>query len=109
MVGADSLLDLDGPGAPPRANGELAFAEPWERRIFGVTMALTQEVFSYDDFRQHLMMRVGEAPERPYWESWLAALEDALSAARVFDANVVETRLAEFLARPHGHDHHHDH
>jgi hypothetical protein len=27
----------------------------------------------------------------------------------VFDANVVETRLAEFLARPHGLDHHHDH
>jgi len=104
MVGSESMLDLDGPGAPPRANGELVFAQPWERRVFGVTMALTRQVFSYDDFRQHLMMRVREFPERPYWESWLAALEDALSAACVSDLNV-DARLAELLARPHGHDH----
>jgi hypothetical protein len=109
MVNAESVLDLDGPGAPPRSNGELAFAEPWERRVFGVTMALTQQVFSYDDFRQHLIVRVGEAPERPYWESWVAALEDALSAACAFDRDVVDARLAEFLDRPHGHDHGHDH
>lgn len=107
MAGAESVLDLDGPGAPPRANGELVFAQPWERRVFGVTMALTEQVFSYDDFRHHLMLRVGEAPERPYWESWLAALEDALSVACAFDSHVIDARLAEFLARPHGHDHDH--
>ena len=109
MAGADTLLDVDGPGAPPRSNGELAFAEPWERRVFGVTMALTQQVFSYDDFREHLMARVGEAPQRPYWESWAAALEDALSAACAFDPEAVDQRLGEFLARPHGHDHGHQH
>lgn len=105
MVGADSLLDVDGPAAPPRSNGELAFAEPWERRVFGVTMALTQQVFSYEDFRQHLIACVGQAPERPYWESWAAALEDTLASACELDRGAVDARLAQFLARPHGHDH----
>jgi hypothetical protein len=37
-----TLLDLDveGPAAPPRSNGELAFAAPWESRAFGLAMAL---------------------------------------------------------------------
>ncbi|HUP99681.1 MAG TPA: hypothetical protein VM093_04405 [Aeromicrobium sp.] len=105
MSSAESLLDVDGPAAPPRSNGELAFAEPWERRVFGVTMALTQQVFSYDDFRRHLMARVGEAPQRPYWESWAAALEDALAAACALDPSAIDARHQAFLARPHGHDH----
>lgn len=105
MVGADSVLDIDGPAAPPRSNGELAFAEPWERRVFGVTMALTQRVFAYEDFRQRLIAHVGEAPERPYWESWAAALEDTLASACELDRADVDARMAEFLARPHGHDH----
>ena len=41
MPAAEALLDVDGPAAPPRSNGELAFNAPWERRVFGVTMALT--------------------------------------------------------------------
>lgn len=105
MTAAEALLDVDGPAAPPRANGELAFADPWERRVFGVTMALTQAVFSYDDFRQHLVTRVGEAPQRPYWESWAAALEDVLASACAVDRDAIEARVLEFLARPHGHDH----
>ena len=39
-------LDRDGPAAPPRRNGELVFAAPWERRLFGVTMALTSAACS---------------------------------------------------------------
>ena len=102
---AETHLDADGPAAPPRLNGELAFGAPWERRIFGVTMALTPAVFGYEDFRQHLITRVGEAPERPYWQSWAAALEDVLNGARGWDPAALEERHREFLARPHGHDH----
>lgn len=105
MPGADALLDADGPGAPPRSNGELAFEAPWERRVFGMTMALTQSVFSYEDFRQRLINRVAEAPERPYWQSWTAALEDALGEACVIDVASVDERHQQYLARPHGHDH----
>lgn len=107
MSNAEALLDVDGPAAPPRSNGELAFAAPWERRVFGMTMALTQSVFSYEDFRQRLIVRVGEEPDRPYWHSWAAALEDALTEACAMDADSVEARYQQFMARPHGHDHDH--
>lgn len=105
MPAAEALLDVDGPAAPPRANGELAFTAPWERRVFGVTMVLTESVFSYEDFRQRLVGRVAEAPERPYWQSWTAALEDVLSETCVIDAESLDARHRQFLARPHGHDH----
>ena len=105
MPAAETLLDVDGPAAPPRSNGELAFNAPWERRVFGVTMALTESVFSYEDFRQQLIRSVGEAPDRPYWQSWAAALEEALNKACAVDAEALDARHQEFLARPHGHDH----
>jgi hypothetical protein len=105
MLNAEALLDAAGPAAPPRSNGELAFTAPWERRIFGVTMALTRTLFSYEEFRQHLIIRVDEAPARPYWHSWAAALEDALCDAGVLDAAALDERHLAFLARPHGHDH----
>jgi hypothetical protein len=105
MPTAESVLDVEGPAAPPRSNGELAFNAPWERRIFGVTMALTETMFSYEDFRQQLIRCVGEVPGRPYWQSWAAALEDVLGDACAIDAEVLDARHRQFLARPHGHDH----
>jgi hypothetical protein len=49
-------LDRDGPAAPPRRNGELVFAAPWERRLFGVTMALHERgVFAWGEFSAHLI------------------------------------------------------
>lgn len=107
MTSAESVLDLDGPAAPPRANGELVFAAPWERRVFGITMALTQSVFAYVDFRQRLIARIGENPHRPYWSSWAAALEDVLEQSCALERAAVDARFEEFEARPHGHDHRH--
>jgi hypothetical protein len=105
MPAAESILDVEGPAAPPRSNGELVFAAPWQRRVFGVTMALAQSVFSYEDFRLHLISRVRENPERSYWESWASALEDTLAKACELDPQALDERHAQFLARPHGHDH----
>lgn len=105
MPTAEALLDVDGPAAPPRANGELAFTAPWERRVFGLTMALTDNVISYEDFRQRLIGRVAEAPDRPYWQSWASALEDVLGDACGIDGEELDARHRQFMARPHGHDH----
>ena len=65
-------LDLDGPAAPPRSNGELVFAEPWESRTFGMTMALTDAgVIDWDDFRDALIARIkrweADPPEAECW------------------------------------------
>jgi hypothetical protein len=107
MTAAESVLDQHGPAAPPRANGELVFAAPWERRVFGITMALTQSVVPYEDFRQRLIARIGELPHRPYWSSWAVALEDVLEQSCAIARDTVDARLEEFEARPHGHDHRH--
>ena len=35
-------MDIEGSAAPPRANGELVFAEPWESRAFAMAVALCE-------------------------------------------------------------------
>ena len=46
-------LDVDGPAAPPRSNGELVFAAPWQARAFGICVAvLEREGLGWDDFRE---------------------------------------------------------
>lgn len=107
MSSAETLLDVDGLAAPPRSNGELAFAHPWERRLFGVTMALTQSSFAYADFRERLIARITDDPERPYWLSWELALEDMLGSVCRVEPGDLQERHEQFLARPHGHDHDH--
>jgi len=110
-------LDVDGPAAPPRANGELVFAEPWEGRAFGLAMALTDAgTLSYDTFRDHLVGGIarGESTNPDgtgysYYRCWLQALESALAERGLVQPDEVATRSVELADRPAGHDHRHDH
>jgi nitrile hydratase accessory protein len=110
-------LDVDGPAAPPRSNGELVFAEPWESRTFGMAMALTDAgVLDWDDFRAALIARIkwweDDPPEGERWSyyrCWQLALEDSLIANGVVTATGVSDRGGELATRPAGHDHDHDH
>jgi nitrile hydratase accessory protein len=104
-------LELAGPAAPPRRNGELVFAEPWESRVFGLTMTLHEAgVFSWDEFRSCLIdeIRRGETvPESPgYWRSWQRAIESVLDAKGVCASRDLEQRTQTLAARLPGHDHH---
>lgn len=109
-------LDVSGPGAPPRANGELVFAEPWQGRAFGLAMALTERgVLSYDDFRDALIARIAAWEADPpagqaysYYTCWLLALEQVLDSQALVPTAEVEARAAAFAVRPAGHDHDHD-
>ena len=57
-----SPLPVDGPSAPPRSNGELAFAEPWESRAFAMAVMLHEAgVFTWDEFRTALVTRIATA------------------------------------------------
>jgi nitrile hydratase accessory protein len=112
-----------GEAALPRRNGELVFEQPWQSRAFGLVVAVHQTgAFEWDEFRRHLIARIGRwdathAPEESYayYEHWLGALEDVLSERRLADPEDVAARVAERLARPpgwdhrHAHDHGHDH
>jgi nitrile hydratase accessory protein len=101
-----ATLDVDGPAAPPRSNGELVFAAPWESRAFGLVLTLVDAGrFGYDEFRTRLVTRIADDEARPYFESWLAALEDMLDGT--VDAASVAARVEALReADEHGDDHH---
>ena len=106
-------LDIEGPAAPPRSNGELVFAEPWESRAFGLAMTLhAGGVFEWEDFRRRLIAAIAEAerdpdPEEPwsYYRCWLSALEQVLDDKGVLSGEELLDRAKELDARPAGHDH----
>ncbi|HEX4563657.1 MAG TPA: nitrile hydratase accessory protein [Solirubrobacteraceae bacterium] len=100
--------DIEGPVSPPRDNGEIVFAAPWERRAFGLVIALCRAgACEWESFRRRLVARIAQDESRPYWSSWAAALEDVLADVNALTRGETDARHLAFLARPHGHDHHH--
>lgn len=100
--------DLQGPLTPPRDNGELVFAAPWERQVFGITVALCRSPqCGWEDFRRRLIAQIARDETRPYWQSWASALEDLLADTGTLTRGELDTRQQELLARGAGHDHHH--
>jgi nitrile hydratase accessory protein len=106
-------LDVEGPGAPPRRNGELVFEAPWQSRVFGLALALHERgLFAWDEFRAHLIAEIGawdrahpDAQGFAYWSRWLAALESLLQSRDVCRAHDVSRRAEGLAARSPGHDH----
>jgi nitrile hydratase accessory protein len=103
------LLDVTGPAAPPRRNGELAFGAPWESRVFGVTVALHEAGrFAWDDFRRRLIVEIARTEGTAgwsYWTCWLRALEALLEAEHLCASSEIEARERVLAARAPGHDH----
>jgi nitrile hydratase accessory protein len=98
----------------PRRNGELVFAEPWESRVFGMTVALHERgLFSWDDFRARLIDEIARAERSAadwsYYACWQAALEALLDGRALCKADDLGRREVLLAARPSGHDHDHDH
>ena len=114
---ATAPLAVDGPAAPPRSNGELVFAEPWESRAFGMAVALYDSgAFTWPEFQAALIARISawEADPPPgecwsYYRQWLGALEDVLARSGTVRADEVAERAAALADRPAGHDHRDDH
>jgi nitrile hydratase accessory protein len=73
---AEDLAQLRGASAPPRDNGTLAFQAPWEGRAVALAVALVERLeIPWDEFRACLIASIADHPDRPYYESWAAALE----------------------------------
>jgi nitrile hydratase accessory protein len=67
---------MEGASALPRDNGELTFAAPWEGRVLALAVALVERLdLPWDAFRLRLIDAIADDPDRPYYESWTAALE----------------------------------
>ncbi|GAA1840250.1 hypothetical protein GCM10009836_19440 [Pseudonocardia ailaonensis] len=106
-------LALNGPAAPPRDNGELVFAEPWESRAFGMAVTLHDNgAFAWDTFQSALIARIAawesghpEGECWSYYQQWLGALEDVLTGTGTLTPAEVDTRAESLTHRPAGHDH----
>lgn len=106
-------LAIDGPSAPPRDNGELVFAEPWESRAFGMAVSLHDTgAFAWSAFQALLIARIaGWESGHPdgecwsYYQHWLGALEDVLAADGTVSADEVTVRARQLALREPGHDH----
>ncbi|MCT7658100.1 nitrile hydratase accessory protein [Mycobacterium deserti] len=99
--------DLVGSASPPRDNGEIVFGAPWERRVFGLTVAACRSgACDWDDFRRRLIARIAEDETRPYWQNWAAALEEVLEHTAVVEQRELDHRHDEFMRRSAGFDHH---
>ena len=113
MADRRDTLDVAGPSAPPRSNGALVFAAPWESRIFGITMAMHDAgVFEWDEFRPLLIAEISRwqaAAEADsaysYYERWYAALRTLLEKKDLCGGSDLDARVSELGARPAGHDH----
>ncbi|GHK01348.1 nitrile hydratase accessory protein [Streptomyces sp. NPDC003753] len=109
-------LDIEGPAAPPRSNGELVFAEPWESRAFGMAVSLYEAgTVTWPEFQAALIARIRawettSAPKESYnyYRLWLAALEDVLVRRCAVSADEVTARTRALAHRPSGHDHRDD-
>lgn len=113
------LLPVSGPAAPPRANGELVFAAPWESRTFGLTLALHERgLFAWSSFQEKLIEAIArweadrpraagsETPvEYPYYRCWQQALEALLADLGLCAPTDLEDRARTLADRAHGHDH----
>lgn len=110
-------LPVDGPAAPPRDNGELVFAEPWESHAFGLAFALAdQGVFTWSEFQEALVQSIADwEADHPseecwsYYRCWLHAVERLGGERGLVSPSDVEARAARLAARPEGHDHRHAH
>ena len=110
---ADPTLDLAGPAAPPRRNGEFVFEAPWESRLFGMTLALCEAGrFQWEEFRLLLCeeVRAWEATcaateSFRYYACWQRAFERLMAEKGLCTTSELETCARTLATRPSGHDH----
>lgn len=77
----------------PRANGELAFDEPWQGRALGMgILVLERTGTSWAEWRPHLARAIAarglapdDAPAGAYYEAWLDALQSLLLEKRLLE------------------------
>jgi nitrile hydratase accessory protein len=97
-------------------HAEAVFAEPWEARAFALALTLSGGgQFTWDEFRDRLIAEIARAdaaatrdghvvaadsPRGPYYECWLAALEQLLREKAVLSADEIERRAAAIAASP---------
>jgi len=60
----------------PRSNGTPVFEAPWQARAHALAVLLVEASGgAWDDFRRYLIAAIDDDDHRPYWDSWVIALD----------------------------------
>ena len=91
----------------PKDGDGPVFAEPWEAQAFAMAVKLNEAgVFTWGEWAEALGAELKSAPSRPYYESWLAALERLVEAKGVVSGSERLVRIDAWeraaKATPHG-------
>ncbi len=93
---ATEVRDMRAPAALPRANGELVFDAPWQRRVLGMAIATTDAIgVEWDEFRARLVAAIEAVPDRPYYESFTAALEALVTDLDLVSRDELDQRAGQ--------------
>ena len=112
------VAQMHGAVALPRRNGELVFDEPWESRVFGLAVTVSEAgAYEWEEFRQGLIAEIAaweaehghdhaDGGDWRYYGRWLASLERLLGERGLVSQDELVRRVHEL---EHEDDHHHDH
>ena len=83
------------------------FTAPWEAQAFAMTVKLHEKgCFTWGEWAQTLGAELKAEPDRPYYESWLAALEHIVESHALMSRAEREARITAWdraaRATPHG-------
>ncbi len=94
-----ALRGVEPPGLSSGAAGEPVFAEPWEGRVYGLAIEAVDRLgLEWEQFRQRLIAAIADAPERPYYASWVVALERLMMEAGTATEDELRAERAEAAA-----------
>lgn len=92
----------------PRDDQGPVFREPWEAQAFAMAVKLNETgLFTWSEWTGTIGAELRKLPERPYYESWLAALETLAERKGLMSRAEREARISAWdraaRATPHGH------
>jgi nitrile hydratase accessory protein len=101
-----SRPDLKALGAPAEGD-EPVFAEPWEAQAFALAVELhARGEFTWPQWASALAAAIKAAPDAPYYERWLAALEHLTTERGLTDDGELHARKHAwehaYRTTPHG-------
>jgi nitrile hydratase accessory protein len=98
----------EGAAAPPMVCDSLQFEEPWQGRLFGLALALSEAgTYPWEAFRQNLISTIGsweskhalDDPTWRYYEQYLGAFEKLVTDLGLIDTASLDKRTEEFRLR----------
>ena len=100
MNGIHDMGGMDGFGPVQRETNEPVFHEPWEGRVFGMSISGVGRPPSTIDARRHRIERLDPARylASSYYERWLARMEEAIVAGGALSRDEIEAKIKEFSA-----------